>query len=129
MIKTKRKMFPKARVCQWSRPERSVVRKKKTKNKNEKILGSISIGFVVVFFIALAGIIYIYSINSSAVKGYKIRQAENQIKDLKKESEQLRIKEAELKSLYHIEEASKRMKMNELKEVSFIDEVSPVALK
>ena len=122
-------MFPKARYCRWNSPERAIVRRKKTKNKNKKILGSISISFVVVLFIALAGIIYIYSINSSAVKGYKIRQAENEIKDLKKESEQLRIKEAELKSLYHIEEASKKMNMDALKDVSFIDEASPVALK
>ena len=129
MIKIKRKMFPKARCCRWNNPERAIARKRKTKIKNEKILGSISISFVVVLFVALAGIIYIYSINSSAVKGYKIRQAENEIKGLKKESEQLKIREAELKSLYYIEEASKEMNMNELRDISFIDEASPVALR
>ena len=50
-------------------------------------------------------------------------------KVLKKESERLRIKEAELKSLYRIEESSRDLEMSEPAQVSFIEEKSPVALK
>jgi len=73
--------------------------------------------------------IYLYSINSSAVKGHKIRKAETEIGELKKEHEKLMIKEAELKSLYHIEEASKELDMDELNDISYIEEISPVAFK
>ncbi|GBE16998.1 cell division protein FtsL [bacterium BMS3Abin15] len=100
-----------------------------TKIKSKQILGSINLSFVVVFFIILSGIIYMYSINNSAVKGYKIRQEEKEISGLKKSNEQLRIKEAELKSLYHIEEISKKLNMTELNNISYIDETSPVALR
>lgn len=79
--------------------------------------------------LVVAGILYIYSINSSAVKGYQIKQVEKEISDLQKENEKLKIQEAELKSLYHVEEASKQLNMGEMKNISYIEETSPVALK
>jgi len=103
--------------------------KTKINKKRNKNLGSINLSFVIVFFLALAGMIYLYSINSSAVKGHKIRKAETEIGELKKEHEKLMIKEAELKSLYHIEEASKELDMDELNDISYIEEISPVAFK
>ena len=103
--------------------------KTKTNSRRNRNLGSINLSFVIVFFLALSGMIYLYSINGSAVKGYKIRQAETEISELKKENEKLMIKEAELKSLYHIEEASKELNMDELNDISYIDEISPVAFR
>lgn len=102
-------------------------------NKNTKIKeilrpGFVSPWFVAVIFIVFSGI-YLYFINTSATKGYEMRQIEKEITDLKKESEELRIREAELKSLYQIEESSKQLNMAEALQVSFIEEKSPLAMR
>lgn len=102
-------------------------------NININIKGAILPGFaspwvVVALLLVIAGF-YIYCINSSATKGYQMRQVETEITDLEKENEQLRIKEAELKSLYRIEESSKSLNMAEPAEISYIEEKGPVAMK
>lgn len=122
----KRRIVAKRKNFHWQPPIHTVGG---IKTKNKQILGSINLSFVVVFFIILSGIIYMYSINNSAVKGYKIRQTEKEISSLKKANEQLKIKEAELKSLYYIEEISKKLNMTELNNISYIDETGPVAYK
>jgi hypothetical protein len=103
--------------------------KRNTNNKKEKILGFINPVFVLVAFIILAGILYLYSINKSAAKGFQVKQVEKDITELKNENEQLKIKEAQLKSLYYLEEASKNLDMTGTKSVSYIEESGPVALK
>lgn len=103
--------------------------KRNINNKKEKILGFINPNFVLVAFIILAGILYLYSINKSAAKGYQYKQIEKDISELKNENEQLKIKEAQLKSLYYLEEASKNLNMTGTKSVSYIEESGPVALK
>lgn len=143
MAKTKREFNRKASfwswknnpACPWlrlsaaTRYERENRRVLAGAKQNENVSGSASLSFAIIFFVLLAGILYIYSINGSAVKGYKMRQAEKEINGLKKENEKLIIKEAELKSLYNIEEASKKLNMNEMNNISYVDEKSPVALK
>jgi hypothetical protein len=106
----------------------------KTKTeKNTTIKDAIRPGFVspwfVIVFCVVFSAIYLYFINSSATKGYQMKQIEKEITDLQKESEQLKIKEAELKSLYRIEEGSKNLNMGETTQVSFIEEKSPVAMR
>ena len=59
-----------------------------------------------------------------AVKGIAIRNAEKEIESQKKDNEILKIKEAELKSLYKIEEQSKQMEMINSSEVKYIDNSS-----
>ncbi|HAV11825.1 MAG TPA: hypothetical protein DCX32_04790 [Candidatus Moranbacteria bacterium] len=83
---------------------------------------------VVVVFAVFAALLYIYSINQSAVKGLQIRKIEKEISQMKKENESLKIKEAELKSLYKIEQFSKDLNMSEAAEVTFLDESNPLAL-
>ena len=90
--------------------------------------GFVSPWFVVVVCVIFAGI-YLYFINNSATKGYQMRQIEKEISDLQKENEQLKIREAELKSLYQIEASSKELNMAETVQVGYIDEKSPVAMK
>jgi hypothetical protein len=109
--------------CHW--------RAKTNSNTNKKEifkLGFISPWFVVAAFVLFSSA-YLYFINSSATKGYQVRQVEKEITDLKKEEEHLKIKEAELKSLYHIEETSKNMNLAETLQVSYISEKSPMAMK
>jgi hypothetical protein len=91
--------------------------------------GFINLKLVAGVLLVMAGIIYIYSINSSAVKGYEMKRVEKEITDLQKENDKLRIQEAELKSLYHVEEATKVLNMADMKNISYIEQTSPVALK
>lgn len=142
MGKTKRKLNmgtgfftrKKKLSCHWPRRQesrslnlRSAMRT--DANGKQGTAGSINLSFVIMLFVVLAGIVYIYSINSSAVKGFEMRKAEKEVTGLKKENEKLIIKEAELKSLYNIEEASKKLNMEKPEEISYINESSPVAFR
>lgn len=102
-------------------------RKINTEKKNIKGFVNSTVLIVALLFVCGAG--YLYSINSSAVKGYQARQVEKELLELQKQNEDLKIKEAELKSLYHVEESSKNMNMGDLKNISYIEETGPVAMK
>lgn len=103
--------------------------KRKTNTKTQNNNGFINVKLMVGALLIISGILYIYSINSSAVKGYQMKQVEKQISDLEKENDKLKIQEAELKSLYHVEEATKELNMAEMKNISYVEQTSPVALK
>jgi len=111
-------------IYSWQR-----VAKRKTNTENKSIKGFINSTVLIVALIIFSAGIYLYSINSSAAKGYQMKQVEKEINILKKENENLKIKEAELKSLYYIEESSKSLNMEDLKNVSYIQETGPVAMK
>lgn len=103
--------------------------KRKTNTKKKSIKGFINSAVLIFSIILISGVAYLYSINSSAVKGYQVKQIEKEIQELKKENENLKIKEAQLKSLYHIEESSKNLNMGDLKNISYIEESGSVAMK
>jgi len=107
--------------CRW--------RRKKQKIKNKTITGSINASFIIAVFIFLSGLFYLYSINGNAVKGYQIRCAEKELAKQEKKNEQLRIREAELNSLYRLKKESENLNMSDLKEVVYIEESGPIALK
>jgi hypothetical protein len=86
---------------------------------------AVSIAGVVV----VLGACYLYTTNRVAVQGFAIRGAEKEIARLKQDNKQLRIQEAELKSLYRIEEAGKRLNMFEPTEVIYIEESNSIALR
>lgn len=101
----------------------------KTKTKKERKSRSFSkLVFVLAFTIIVAIFSYIFSINSAAIKGYNFRKTENELNSLIKANEDLKIKEAELRSLRNVEEASKKLNMAEIKSISYIQETSPFAL-
>lgn len=106
----------------------------KTKRKIQPALetrthtaGFISPVFVVLACTVFSGLFYVYLINRTAVKGIAIRNAEKEIENQKKENELLKIREAELKSLYYIEEQSKQLNMIDSSGVKYIEENSSVA--
>jgi cell division protein FtsL len=102
--------------------------KRKTKIEIRSIKGfSSSVVLIAALIFVVAGS-YLYSINSSAIKGSQIRKVEKEIQELRKENDNLKIREAELKSLYHIEESSKNLNMGDVKSVSYIEQSGPVAM-
>lgn len=112
------------RQCMW-KPQN----KRKTEiQKKINTSGFISPIAVVVVFAVSAALMYIYSINQSAVKGLQIRKIEKEISRMSRENELLKIKEAELKSLYKIEKFSKERNMSDAAEIIFLDEVGSLAL-
>ena len=100
----------------------------KAQKKHEKhVAGFISPVFVVLACTVFSGLFYIYSVNQTAIKGVAIRDAEKAVADQQKNNESLKIKEAELESLYSIEDSSKQLNMVDATNVKYIDATSTVA--
>lgn len=109
-----------------------IKRKIQTQWQPMMALKSHTAGFISPVFIVLAcavfsGLFYIYSVNQTAVKGIEIRNVEKDIAQQKKNNESLKIKEAELQSLYNIEEQSKQINMVNAANVKYLEESSSVA--
>lgn len=79
--------------------------------------------------LVIVGAAYLYQVNGIATKGYEIREKETRIQDLKKESQQLKIKEVELKSMYNIEKSMDGLNLVTSPEVSYLEENGPMAMK
>lgn len=94
---------------------------------NSHNAGFINPVFVVLVCTAFAGLFYIYSVNQTAVKGIAIRSAEKEVALQQRNNESLRIKEAELKSLYRIENSSKQLEMTQATNVKYVEEIPAVA--
>lgn len=61
--------------------------------------------------------------------GYEIRKQEKQIEELRQTNERLKIRAAELKSIYNLEMNKGQMEMLKPAEVSYIEFDTPVAMK
>ncbi len=72
---------------------------------------------------------YLYSVNRSAVQGYHMRTIENEISKLKEENVELKITEADLRSLYRIEASGEELQMHKLDNVKYLEKRGPVALR
>lgn len=83
---------------------------------------------LVVLFVAGGG--YLFSVNQTAVQGYHLRTLEKEIDALKEKNAELRISEADLRSLYKIEAAKDELKMEKVdNNVKFLEARDTVALK
>ena len=123
---TKRTVVIRNSSCDWQTKTKTK-RKMQTFKVSSKShnAGFISPVFVVLAAAAFSGLFYIYSVNQTAIKGIAIRSAENEVATQQKNNESLKIKEAELKSLYRIEDASKQLDMVNAANVKYLEE-SPV---
>ena len=83
--------------------------------------------FLVAVFLSGAG--YLFSVNQNAGQGYEIRTLENQIAHLKDQNAELKIAEADLRSLYRIEASGEQLEMQKMEEVKYLEEPGPVAFK
>lgn len=86
---------------------------------------------VVVAFFFVAGGMYIFAVNERAVYGYDIRGIEKELAKLKKENAQLRLQEAEGRSLTRVEAGSNMLRMEKAipQEELVIGRSGPVALR
>lgn len=119
--------------CRWSAQKQKP--KKDLMNMSaaaEGALRPLKAGFVnpvvsLCIFGICSGLFYLYSINQSAIKGVEIRDIEKQISEMRRQEEVLTIREAELKSLYHIESAAANLNMAAVDQVRYIDDAAAVA--
>lgn len=122
---TNRTIVIRKKSCMWqSNTKRKIIPLAVRKSSTA---GFISPVFVVLACTAFAGLFYIYSVNQTAVKGIAIRNVEKEILQQKKNNETLKIKEAELKSLYHIESTSQQLNMFRATNVKYLEETPSVA--
>lgn len=123
---TKRTIVIRKQSCSWKpKTQRKTIEKVQPKKKHNA--GFISPVFVVMIFGFLAGLFYLYSINQSAIRGFQVKEVEKQVSEIRNENEKLKIKEAQLKSLYHIEESSKNLEMTNLGNINYVDEGDSMA--
>lgn len=86
------------------------------------------LGVLLAVFVAGGG--YVYSVNQNAVHGYQIRSLEKEISVLKQENAKLKIREADLLSLYRIESIGGELEMQKPESVLYLEERdAAVALK
>ncbi|NTV41137.1 MAG: hypothetical protein HGA61_02590 [Candidatus Moranbacteria bacterium] len=122
---TKRTVVIRKKSCSW---QPNIKRKTQiTLKPREGEAGFINPVFIVLACAVFSGVFYVYSINQTATKGIAIQRAEKEIVLRKNENDSLRIKEAEVKSLYHIEEASKEMNMVSPQNIIYLEESPAVA--
>lgn len=89
--------------------------------QNKSYFGFAKARMLVVVLCLLVCGAYLGIINTTAVKGYEVRQVEQKIDELRKENKQLQIQEAELNSFYNIKDNIGNLNMVEVKEVVYID--------
>lgn len=89
----------------------------------------IALTFFVISLFLLSGFFYLYQVNGLATKGFKIKEAENKIKELKKEGKKLEIRETELRSMYTIEKETQDLNLVNSSNVSYVEINGPIAMK
>lgn len=119
-----RSVVIRSRICSWQPQTKIKIKKQEKMSASGFVNPVVSVVVLGIF----AGLLYVYSINQSAVKGFQIRKIEKEIVQLRNENELLKIKEAELKSLYKIEQSSKDLNMLEVAEIKYLDETNSLAL-
>lgn len=93
------------------------------KTATRELSGSVHL-FVLAVLTALfvSGGCYLYSVNQSAVQGYHMRTLEKEIGVLKQQNAELRITEADLRSLQRIEASQEELEMQKLENVKYLEE-------
>lgn len=73
---------------------------------------------------------YLYAVNQNAVQGYHMRTLEKEIDVLTQKNAELRITEADLRSLHRIEDASSQeLQMQKPENIKYVEEHGSVALR
>lgn len=81
---------------------------------------------ILLFLIFLSGM-YVFSINSNAVQGYRMRHLEERITEMQEENARLRISLADAKSFQRIEAVSESLTLQKAEEWQYFEEHDRVA--
>ena len=107
-----------------------------TKLRGRKKFGSLELpgsahNIFITFFCLLfvAGGAYIFSVNKSSVQGYEMRTLEREIAELKKKNVELKVKEAEARSLSRVEEGGATLRMERVTESQVLDPENTIAIR
>ena len=92
-------------------------------------IGLAGAGFVIILAIVISSAFYLFQVNDLAVKGYDVRELENQISELEKENKQMQIREMELRSMYVIERSAQDFNLVSPVNVSYLEIKSAVAIR
>jgi len=82
------------------------------------------LNIVVISLILLTSVFYVWEINNEATKGFKVKEFEQKIEQLKKTSEKFELQIAELQSLGVIQEKIKSLNLNMIS-VAKVEYLSP----
>jgi hypothetical protein len=85
--------------------------------------------FVMVACIIFATAFYLFQVNNIAIQSYAIRDAQNKVLNLQKESQKLKIQETESRSMYTIEKATENLNLVNAANVSYVEMKGPMAMK
>ena len=95
-----------------------------------RLAGSVHMPLLIVLLTAfVVGGGYLYSVNQSAVQGYHMRTLEKETDMLKQENSELKIAEADLRSLYRIEASGEALQMQKPDTIIYLEEHGPIALR
>ncbi len=89
----------------------------------------VTLNFLLVVLICAAGVLYIFEVNNVATQGYQIKDKEKKVQELKDQNDKLKIREAELRSMYNIEGKTKDLDMTAPQNVSYMSLPGNVAMK
>ena len=103
--------------------------RKKTIRSQPARVGRVTLNFILVVLICALGVLYIFEVNNVATKGFVIMDLEKKVQELKDSNENLKIREAELKSMYNIEERTKELNMTVPADVSYLTLPGNMAMK
>ncbi|OGI22294.1 MAG: hypothetical protein A2808_00845 [Candidatus Moranbacteria bacterium RIFCSPHIGHO2_01_FULL_55_24] len=106
------------------------VRRAPKKEERVMLSGSVQTLFLLVLMaLFISGGLYLFSVNRNAVQGYHLRNLENEIDTLKEENAELRIAEADLRSLYRIEASHEELQMEKTESLKYLEKHDSVALR
>lgn len=91
-------------------------------------LGNISLGFLIIVLIGVTGLLYISLINSVAVAGYTIKEADKKIENLHRSNKELELELARLQSIGNIKNESQKLNMVELYQTKYVNPYTTVAV-
>lgn len=98
-------------------------------HENEFFVGVKKTGLALVAAVILFGAFYLYQVNNLATKGYEMKEVESHIQKLQSDSQRLKIRETELRSMYNMEKATQELNLVNSRSVSYLEINGPVAMK
>ncbi|MGK2848802.1 MAG: hypothetical protein ACSLEX_01920 [Minisyncoccota bacterium] len=95
-----------------------------------RLIGSVHMYVVLLgLTVFVSGGYYLFAVNQTAVQGYHLRALEKELTALKQQNSELKISEADLRSLYRIEASEEALNMQKPETTVYLDLRGPVALK